>query len=313
MTADAGLVSVVIATNRASPYLAEAVESVVAQTYTSWELVIVDNGVPDPIGLQSVVSGLPRARIVHVPPPVTVSLARNAGVEASSGELLVFLDDDDVWHPERLERQVALLDADPSAPASYCGGWHMDAAGRPFAPAWPASPARADAMLAGRARMPHICGAMLIRRTSFAEVGGFSPELSLMEDFELALRLLARGSFPCAPDELVGYRRHDANVTNTGLGSVRLRREAVDGILNRHAWAARARGDEVTARLLDEHRSRERARAGHDAGLATLAALRRARFADAWREIRWGLTTGAGAFLGAIVGRLTGRYARSHR
>jgi glycosyltransferase involved in cell wall biosynthesis len=313
MTVEAGLVSVVIATNRATPYLAEAVQSVTAQTYRSWELVIVDNGVPDPTALREIVAGVPRARVVHVPPPVTVSLARNAGVEASSGELLVFLDDDDVWHPERLARQVALLAGDPAAPASYCGGWHMDAAGRPFEPAWPARPAQAHEMLSGRARMPHICGAMLIRRASFSEVGGFSPELSLMEDFELALRLLARGSFVCAPEELVGYRRHDANVTNTGIGNVRLRREAVDGILERHSWAARARRDEAAARLLDEHRSRERVRSAHDAGLATLAAVRRARFADAGREIRWGVSAGAGPFFGAILGRLTGKSARSHR
>lgn len=313
MTAEPGLVSVVIATNRASPYLAAAVDSVVAQTHASWELVIVDNGVPDPAVLTRIVAELPRARVVHVPPPVTVSLARNAGVEASVGDLVVFLDDDDVWHPQRLERQVALLQDAPEAPASYCGGWHMDAAGRPFEPAWPASPARAEEMLAGRARMPHICGAMLIRRSSFTEVGGFSAELSLMEDFELALRLLARGTFPCAPDELVGYRRHDANVTSTGIANVRLRREAVDGILTRHAWAAGARGDTAMARLLGEHRSRERQRAARDAGLATLAALRRRRFSDAGSELRWGARAGAGAYFGAILGRLTGKRARSER
>ncbi|WP_164743475.1 glycosyltransferase family 2 protein [Microbacterium sulfonylureivorans] len=313
MNADLGLVSVVVATNRSSPYLAEALDSVVTQTYPSWELVIVDNGVPDPDALADLVAGVSRAKVVHVPPPVTVSLARNAGVEASVGDLVVFLDDDDVWHPRRLERQVSLLKDDRSAPASYCGGWHMDAAGRPFDPAWPAEPARADEMLAGRARMPHICGAMLIRREAFAEVGGFSPELSMMEDFELALRLLSRGTFACAPDELVGYRRHDGNATSTAIDNVRLRREAVDGILARHAWAADARGDSRTAQLLREHRSRERARAAHDAGLATLAALRRGRFAEAGREAAWGVTGAAGAYFGAIVGRLARKGTSRHR
>ncbi|GAA2982129.1 glycosyltransferase involved in cell wall biosynthesis [Microbacterium terrae] len=305
MTSTSPLVSVILATNRSSPFLAAAVSSVVAQTYPGWELVIVDNGAPDPVALSAVVAGIPRTSIVRVPPPVTVSLARNAGVTASGGDLLVFLDDDDVWHPERLERQVALLRAEPSAPASYCGGWHMDANGRPFAPSWPAVPANATEMLSGTARLPHICGAMLIRRHAFAEVGGFSPELSMMEDFELALRLLGRGTFACAPEELVGYRRHDGNVTGTGIDNVRVRRSALDGILTRHAWAAGARGDERTAALLREHRERERARASHDAGLATLAALRRRRIADAAREARWGTSHSATAYFGAIIGRLT--------
>lgn len=309
MTSNSSLVSVVLATNRDSAYLAAAVASVVAQTHGAWEIVIVDNGVPDPDALAAVIADVPHASIVQVPPPVTVSLARNVGVHHSRGDLLVFLDDDDVWHPERLERQVAVLRNDTAAPASYCGGWHMDASGRPFAPSWPATAATATEMLAGAARMPHICGAMLIRRAAFAQVGGFSPELSMMEDFELALRLLGRGTFACVPDELVGYRRHDRNATSTAPGNVHARREALDAILARHAWAADLRGDAKTAALLREHRSRERVRASHDAGLATLAALRRARFADAAREAGWGVTRGATAYFGAIVGRLTRRGA----
>jgi|GEM_PF-2274076 len=306
MAAEQPLVTVVIATNRDSPYLEAAIDSVVAQTYPAWELVIVDNGVPDGDTLAAVVARAPRSRIVRIPPPVTVSLARNAGVAVAAGDLLVFLDDDDVWHEERLRLQVRALASRPSAPASYCGGWHMDAGGLPFPPSWPASPASAGEMLAGRARMPHICGAMMIRRNAFARVGGFSPELTMLEDFELAVRLLGLGDFVCVPDELVGYRRHDRNATSTGLANLRVRRTAMDGILSRHAWAAAVRGDHTAARLLREHRSRERARASREAASTTLAAFRRGRAADGIGEMRWGLAHDASAYTGGIVRRLTG-------
>jgi glycosyltransferase involved in cell wall biosynthesis len=299
-------VSIIIATNRDSPYLADAIAAVVAQTERRWELVVVDNGVPDPEALAAVLDGVAHV-LVRIPPPVTVSLARNAGAAAAQGELLVFLDDDDTWHPERLERQIAALTDAPDAPASYCGGWHMDAAGRPFAPAWPAAPATAAEMLAGRSRMPHICGAMLIRREAFAQVGGFSPELVMMEDFELAVRLLGRGTFACVPDELVGYRRHDRNTTNTSLANVRVRREAVGQILSRHAWAAEVRGDSALSGLLEEHRSRERRRDARDAGGSALSSLRAGRMRDAAREAGWGLRNGAGSFVGGVIRRLIGR------
>ena len=307
MTDQTRLVSVVVATNRASPYLAEALRSVAEQTYSDWELVIVDNGVPDPVALAELVAQLPRSRVFHVPPPVTVSLARNAGVAVSEGAFVVFLDDDDVWHPERLQTQVALLRDAPDAPASYCGGWHMDAASRRIPPSWPASASTAQDMLAGRARMPHICGALLIRRESFAQVGGFSPELSMMEDFELMLRLLQRGDLVCAPEELVGYRRHDRNATSTSLSNLRVRRDAIDGILARHAWAARVRGDARSAALLDSHRGFERRRAAREASRATLWAARRLRLADALTEATWGLRHDAAGYAGEFIRRLARR------
>lgn len=301
------LVSVVIATNRDSPFLAEAIASVVAQSYPEWELIVVDNGVPEPASVHRLVDAVPRGRVLEVPPPVTVSLARNVGASQARGEYLVFLDDDDTWHPERLARQVSALSSVVSAPASYCGGWHMDAAGAAFPPSWPATPASADDMLSGRGRMPHICGAMMIRRASFAEVGGFSPELTMMEDFELALRLAQRGGLVCVPDELVGYRRHGGNATSTALPNARVRRDAIDGVLSRHAWAARARGDDETAALLDEHRALERSRAAQEAASATLWALRRMRGADVLREVRWGVSHDPRAFVGAVVRRLVRR------
>ncbi|WP_164861485.1 glycosyltransferase family 2 protein [Microbacterium sp. CPCC 204701] len=301
------VVSVVIATNRDSPFLAEAIASVVAQTYSPWELIVVDNGVPDPAPLHRLVAAIPRSRVVHVPPPVTVSLARNAGVAASEGALVVFLDDDDVWHPERLERQVRALAAKPEAPASYCGGWHLDAEGRTIEPAWPAAPATAAEMLSRRKRMPHICGAMMIRRLAFAESGGFSPELTMMEDFELALRLLQRGDFACVPDALVGYRRHDRNATGTGLENARVRRDALDGILSRHRWAARVRGDALTARLLEEHLVRERRRAAAEAAAAALWSARRLRLGDVVRECVWGMRRSPAGFGWGLIERLVRR------
>jgi glycosyltransferase involved in cell wall biosynthesis len=305
---DGPTVAVVVATNRRSPYLAQALTSLAAQTHDRWELVIADNGVPDPQWLDDVVERtVGKADVVRVPPSATVSESRNTGVAHTVGELVVFLDDDDVWHPERLARQVLALAADPAAPASYCGGWHLDAHGARVGPAWPATPATADDMLARRARLPHICGALMVRRADLLAVGGFSPEMSMLEDMELALRLLRRGTFACVPDELVGYRRHDGNATRSDVANQRRRRDVADAVLSRQAWAARDRGDRRAADLLAEHLATERREAAREAGRTMLWALAHGHVGVAAGEAAWGLRHDARGFVGGLRGRLRRR------
>lgn len=293
----------VVSTNRDSPFLAEALDSVEMQTYPEWELIVVDNGVPDPEALAALVARHPRASLVPGPRR-TVSVARNVGVAAAQGSLLVFLDDDDVWAPGRLEEQVRSLELAPEAPASYTGGWHMDASGAEIPPEWPAVPATAAQMLSGERRVPHICGAMLIRREHYEAVGGFSAEMSMMEDFELAIRLLQFGTFDCVPGRHVGYRRHGENTTSTTPANVHLRRTAIAGVLRRQVWAAEARGANDVAELLRRHLHRHLADAAREAGGSVLAELRRGRTPDLRRDLRWGLRADAPAFLSGAAARL---------
>ena len=124
-------VSVVIAAYNQASWLAQAIDSVRAQTFADWELVIVDDGSTD--DTPAVVARAEDARIVYVRQArAERAAARNRGIAASTGRLVAFLDADDLWRPEKLARQVAALAADPAAGLCYTIARFIDAAGRPL-------------------------------------------------------------------------------------------------------------------------------------------------------------------------------------
>jgi glycosyltransferase involved in cell wall biosynthesis len=118
----APVVSVVIPCYRQAEYLAEAVESVVGQTYRDWEIVIVDDGSPDDTAAvaESLIGAHPdrRIRLLRQANQGTPG-ARNAGIAASSGRYILPLDADDILLPEMLARTVGLLEAEPALAIAY--------------------------------------------------------------------------------------------------------------------------------------------------------------------------------------------------
>lgn len=132
------LVSVVVATNRGGPFLAEALASVAAQTYPHVELVVVDDGSPDPAVIRDLVEEAGVGTVLRLDPS-GVSTARNTGVGRTRGELLAFLDDDDRWHPDRLRLAVDALAARPDAVISYCAMRTVDPRA---SSSWPPTSAR---------------------------------------------------------------------------------------------------------------------------------------------------------------------------
>jgi glycosyltransferase involved in cell wall biosynthesis len=97
-------VSVILPTHQRPAMLARAVASVLAQTWRDWELIVIENGGG---AAADVLAQLPsdRIRLVTLPHP-NVSVARNRGLELAAGRYVAFLDDDDEWLPEKLERQL---------------------------------------------------------------------------------------------------------------------------------------------------------------------------------------------------------------
>ena len=125
------LVSCIIIFLNEEKYLAEAIESVVAQSYADWELLLVDDGSTD--GSETIA----RAYCERFPEKIRylthegrrncgMSASRNLGLRSARGEFAAFLDGDDCWYPNKLERQVALFDQHPEA-VMVCGAtlyWH---------------------------------------------------------------------------------------------------------------------------------------------------------------------------------------------
>ncbi len=118
------LVSVVIPFLDAEPYIGEAIESVLAQTYEHWELILVDDGSTDRSAeVARAVTARKSERVTYLTHPGKghrgLSASRNLGLERARGDLVAFLDADDVWLPRKLEEQVALLQRYPHAAAVY--------------------------------------------------------------------------------------------------------------------------------------------------------------------------------------------------
>ena len=104
----APLVSVIMPSYRSEPFLAQAVESVVAQTVTDWELLILDDQSPDGAWeiAQSYAQRDPRIHCLRSEENLGVAETRNRGIESARGEWIAFLDSDDIWHDEKLEKQL---------------------------------------------------------------------------------------------------------------------------------------------------------------------------------------------------------------
>jgi glycosyltransferase involved in cell wall biosynthesis len=194
-------VSVVIPAYNTSQYIAASIESVLAQTYTSYEVIVVNDGSPDTPAMERALAPF-RDRIVYlVQENGGISAARNAALSVARGRYIALLDSDDAWEPDYLAVQVAALEADPSLAVVYPNalfvGDHPHA-GRTYMDLCPSSgPVTFQALLTQRCQ---VFISALIRRTAIERVGGFDPELRSVEDFDLWLRMLAAG-------ERIGY--HD--------------------------------------------------------------------------------------------------------
>lgn len=195
------LVSIVVVNHNYGRYLGEAIESALAQTYEPLEVLVVDDGSTD--DSVAVAEGYPVELIQQ--DNAGVSCARNRGARAADGELLVFLDADDVLEPEYVARCWEVLSAAPSSVAyvyttmRLFGTEHGIFESRAFS--------RSFLLRHGN----FIHASALMRRAVFDRAGGFDPSWALgYEDYELYVRMLHLGYTGVLLDEpLLRYRRHD--------------------------------------------------------------------------------------------------------
>lgn len=278
----ANSITVVMPTNRGGPFLDEAVSSVRSQTVPVAEIILVDDGSPPP-GLEQRARDLGLTYVRQ--PPSGISAARNAGVAAAASQWIAFLDDDDIWHPERLEAQLRAIAKRPESVASHTGGWFMDEKGARFGEDWPA-PTGTSGELISAAVVPPRIPTFLVRRDVYLAVGGCDPSMEPFEDNELIIRVLRRG--PSAPVDrpLVGYRRHSANLTHRGLRG----RIAGQRSLRRVERRARAAGDVELAELIVRRRRVFRREAASENLGELISALRGRDWPYASRVAWWGVS-----------------------
>jgi glycosyltransferase involved in cell wall biosynthesis len=217
----APLVSVVIPAYNAEAYIATSLRGVTAQTYRNLEIIVVDDGSRDATAsiVRSLAADDPRIKLLQQQ-NAGVAVARNRGIDASSGDLVAPLDADDLWQPSKIERQVAVMQcSSPKVGLVYAWFVQINAAGMatglPRAKRLYEGDVFRDLVVrnfVGNASSP------LIRKECVLEAGGYDPELRRQraqgcEDLKLYLAIAERWHFCVVPAFLVGYRQSPTSMS----------------------------------------------------------------------------------------------------
>jgi glycosyltransferase involved in cell wall biosynthesis len=205
-------VSVVLPTHNRSEWLRLALISVLRQREVGLEIIVVDDGSSD--DTVQVVKDLDdrRIRLLRHERPRGVSEARNHGSAEARAEWLAFIDDDDLWAPEKLVRQLEAAGAS-ARDWAYTGVVNIDEGLRILAPVRPAPPDEIVGLLLRRNAIPGGGSNVVVRRDVFNRVGPFDTALKNTEDWEMWIRLAKQGLPAWVPEPLLAYRVHPGNAS----------------------------------------------------------------------------------------------------
>jgi glycosyltransferase involved in cell wall biosynthesis len=201
--------SVIMPCFNAEAHLPRSIASVREQTFRDWRLVVVDDGSTDHSLelLRTSRDTDPRIAVV-VQKNAGPGAARNRALREAVGEFVAFLDADDSWHPEFLQKMVSALDARPDAGLAYCGWQNLGVTGgrgEPFVPPEYEGPEKIERLLGG-CRWP--IHAALVRKHEVDKAGRFDEKLSSSMDFDLWLRLATCTPIVRVPEVLAFYVHH---------------------------------------------------------------------------------------------------------
>lgn len=220
-------VSVVIPVRNGEKYLSQAIESVLAQTYRDLELLIVDDGSTD--GTAAIIKRCadrdPRIRCL-TQENRGVAAAGNRGLEEARSEWAARLDADDAFLPEKLERQVALLDRNPDAKIVGTLACFIDHAGRPLGlvgTEGPFTPAEFFRLVREDRPIYFVNSSTLMHRETVLSLGGYRDAFAPAEDVDLWIRMAEKGHLMLkVPEPLLLYRMHGESLTMTQNARQRL-------------------------------------------------------------------------------------------
>ena len=222
----------VIPTHNRRELLIQAVASVRSQTMSDLEIVVVDDGsTDDTMSALSSISDL-RLSVIHLSEARGVSHARNRGIRAATGQWIAFLDDDDLWSPEKLARQLQAA-RETGRSWACSGSVTVDAALQVIAGSPPPTPDVIADTLPLRNCVPAGASNVVVARQLLSAAGEFDERLRHLADWDLWIRLASRDLPAVVPFPDVAYRLHGSNASDDA--------EAIDGELNliaeRHASA----------------------------------------------------------------------------
>ena len=202
-------VSVIIPAFNAAATVGRALDSVRAQEGVGVEIIVIDDASGDATAdtVRAAIRPGENITLLQLPVNSGVSAARNAGIRLARAPYLAFLDADDIWLPDKLRQQVAIIEADPAVTLVSCNSRQADAEGRP--------------LKEGHVNRPPVQGAeawktllvynflptptVLTRTALVRELGGFDENLAVGEDLDLWIKLATRGKIAVLPEVLINY------------------------------------------------------------------------------------------------------------
>lgn len=211
------LVSVVIPVYNGAKYIQTALNSVVAQTYNNYEIIVIDDGSTDDTR-QKLQPYKDKIRYIYQENQGSAA-ARNVGIDLAKGELIAFLDADDFWAmPEKLAKQVTCFKNNPSLGCINTGWKIVDDAGKHIKTVQPWHKAPQLDLETWLKKKCVRTSAMVFRKEWLEKVGGFDEELRQSHDVDLILRLSLAGCETIwLKEETVCYRQHEENTTKNSL------------------------------------------------------------------------------------------------
>ncbi|SRR5579875_2527316 len=201
------LISCIVPVFNGERYIGEAIESIIAQTYRPLQIIVADDGSRD--GTRAVVRGYGEQVTYLWQPNGGPPAARNLGLSAASGEYIAFLDADDLWHPEKLARQMARFQSRPELELCLTqvkNFWVLELIGE-----------ERRVLDQGLAVVITACmlSSALARRSLFQAIGQFNPQLFLGDDTDWFRRVSGHGAkFEILQDFLVYRRLHPNSITH---------------------------------------------------------------------------------------------------
>jgi glycosyltransferase involved in cell wall biosynthesis len=205
-------VSVVIPSYNAAEFIERTIDSVLAQSYRDLEVVVVDDGSSDTTPDIVAAYGDPVRLIIQ--PNNGVSAARNRAIAESRGELIAFLDHDDLWYSDKLDRQVRVLDARPEVGLIYANADFIDQSDKRMWIYLAQSRLHRGQVLS---RLFLDCFVPLlttvVRKSLLADIGPFVTRWHIAEDYDLFLRAAECTEVDYVDEALAGYRIHSGNLS----------------------------------------------------------------------------------------------------
>jgi glycosyltransferase involved in cell wall biosynthesis len=209
-------VSVIVPAFQSTTRIGPTLSRLARQTFTDFEVIVVNDGSTDDTSaaVTRLMKGDPRIRLVEQA-NLGIAAARNRGIESAQGSVLAFLDDDDLWHPDKLALQLARLDAVPRAAVVSCHSALVDPAGKLLG--WRLGGTPEGDVYREMLEWDMVSGGSvaLVARHPLEEAGGFDAMLPDRADWDLWIRLARRHPFCCVPRTLVGYTRRPGSVSQS--------------------------------------------------------------------------------------------------